>query len=197
MANLVVSWGRQALMLRVNGEFDIARTESSAAGMVGNNPRESWKIPDTSDVSELDRSEKASTAIPISAGLAPAGSQLVSYNERIELSRSPLGLSRWKQRLVSYSVLSERPKIIADTVRRLQSRTSAGLLRSEWKLGSSRSVPVVEPSSRCFHPGKPDGELLSTGSPMSLAVVGPIGSSPMETKKRFDARHSFNYRRRL
>jgi hypothetical protein len=38
----------------------------------------------------------------ISAGLAPAGSQLVGYDECYALARSPLGLSRWKQRLVSY-----------------------------------------------------------------------------------------------
>ncbi len=39
----------------------------------------------------------------ISVGLAPAVSQLVSYNERSALASSPLGLPRWKPRLVSYS----------------------------------------------------------------------------------------------
>ena len=41
---------------------------------------------------------------PISAGLAPAGSQLVSYNKRSPLARSSLGLPQWKERLVFYSV---------------------------------------------------------------------------------------------
>ena len=67
---------------------------------------------------------------PISAGLAPTGSQLASYNERSKLARSPSGLPRWKQRLVG-------------------------------KLGSSRSVPAGELSSRCFHPDKPEGEHFS------------------------------------
>ncbi len=39
---------------------------------------------------------------PISAGLVPAGSQLVSYNQSSEMVRSPSGLPRWKQRLICY-----------------------------------------------------------------------------------------------
>ena len=39
----------------------------------------------------------------ISAGLAPAGSQLVGYNESSALARSPSGSSRWEQRLISYA----------------------------------------------------------------------------------------------
>ena len=39
----------------------------------------------------------------ISAGLAPAGSQLVGYNESRPLARSPLGLPQWKQRFGGYS----------------------------------------------------------------------------------------------
>ena len=40
--------------------------------------------------------------LPISAALAPAGSQLVGYNEHSVLSRSPSGSPRWKQRLTRY-----------------------------------------------------------------------------------------------
>jgi len=65
---------------------------------------------------------------PISAGLAPAGSQLVGYYERRALARSPSGSFRWRQRLVCYSCNS----------------------------GPSRAVPAGERSSRCFHPGKPE-----------------------------------------
>ncbi len=75
-------------MLSVNGEFDAATTESRTAGIVGNNPRGSREIPESSGFSELYRSETR-CCFPISAGLAPAGSQPASYNERIELSRSP------------------------------------------------------------------------------------------------------------
>ncbi len=64
--------------------------------MVGNNPRGSWEIPVTSHFSELDRSEKARCRFPISAGLAPAGSQLASYIERIALTGSPLGSPQWR-----------------------------------------------------------------------------------------------------
>jgi len=42
------------------------------------------------------------SVIPIPAGLEPAGSQLVSYHERIAFSRSPSGSLRWKPRLGSY-----------------------------------------------------------------------------------------------
>ena len=138
--------------------------------MVGNNPRGSWVIPETSNFSELDRSEKARCHVPISAGLAPVGSQLASYNKRTALCRSPLGLSRWKQRLVSYSAGTHLrirpyfPNIPTSSMKRYAGFipcTSARLLRSGIKLGCS--VPVCERSSRCSHPGKPEGELLSTG----------------------------------
>ena len=46
-------------MSNVKGEFDVAYSESRATGMIGNNPRGSWEIPETSNFSELDRSEKA------------------------------------------------------------------------------------------------------------------------------------------
>ena len=45
-------------MSSVKGEFDIAGTESRTTGMVGNNPRGSREITETSNFSELDRSEK-------------------------------------------------------------------------------------------------------------------------------------------
>ena len=100
---------------------------------------------------------------PISAGLAPAGSQLVGYNKRSVLSRSPLGSPRWKQRLARYSADTRlriavpvvRSDIITETVRRLHSLNVAKLLRNESQLKSFRFVPAGEPGSRCFHPGKP------------------------------------------
>ena len=108
-------------LLRVTDSIPTSGTASRTTGMVGINPRGSWEIPEISNFSELDRSEKARCHVPISAGLAPVGSQLASYNERTSLSRSPLGLPRWKQRLTSYSagarrsnpiVHSKRPNII-------------------------------------------------------------------------------------
>ena len=46
-------------MSSVEGEFDVASMESRTKCMVGNNPRGSWEIPESSNFSELDRSEKA------------------------------------------------------------------------------------------------------------------------------------------
>ena len=45
-------------MSNVTGESDNTSTESGTTGMVGNNPRGSWEIPETSLTLELDRSEK-------------------------------------------------------------------------------------------------------------------------------------------
>ena len=45
-------------MLSGKGEFDVASTESRTTGMVGNNPRGSWEIPEATNFSELDPSEK-------------------------------------------------------------------------------------------------------------------------------------------
>jgi len=42
-----------------NGESDSTSTESGTTGTVGNNPRGSWEIPETSLSLEMDRSEKA------------------------------------------------------------------------------------------------------------------------------------------
>ena len=42
-----------------NGESDTTSTESGTTGTVGNNPRGSWEIPETSLSLEMDRSEKA------------------------------------------------------------------------------------------------------------------------------------------
>ncbi len=53
-------------------------------------------------------------------------------------------------------VLSERHDLTAETVRRFHSLHVG-------KLGSARSVPVGKLSNRCFHPGKLEGERLSTG----------------------------------
>ena len=41
------------------GESDINPTESKTTSMVGNSPRGSWEIPETSLSLEMDRSEKA------------------------------------------------------------------------------------------------------------------------------------------
>jgi RNA-directed DNA polymerase len=46
-------------MSNVNGESDVSPTESEATRTVGNNPRGSWEIPETSLLLEMDRSEKA------------------------------------------------------------------------------------------------------------------------------------------
>ena len=59
-------------------------------------------------------------------------------------------------------VLSKRPNIINEKVRRLHSLHVGQIVEERKKLGSYRSFPAVELSSRCFHPGKPEGELLST-----------------------------------
>jgi hypothetical protein len=41
------------------GESDVTPTESETTRTVGNDPHESWEIPETSTSSEVDRSEKA------------------------------------------------------------------------------------------------------------------------------------------
>ena len=46
-------------MSNVKGEFNVTSTESRTTCMVGSNFRGSWEIPETSNFSELDRSEKA------------------------------------------------------------------------------------------------------------------------------------------
>ncbi len=46
-------------MSNVNGESDVSPTESKTTRTVGNNPRGSWEIPETSLSLEMDRSEKA------------------------------------------------------------------------------------------------------------------------------------------
>ena len=45
-------------MSNVKGESDVSSTESGTTGMVGNNSRGSWEIPETSLSLEMDRSEK-------------------------------------------------------------------------------------------------------------------------------------------
>jgi hypothetical protein len=45
-------------MSNVNGESDVSPTESETTRTVGNNPRGSWEIPETSLSLEMDRSEK-------------------------------------------------------------------------------------------------------------------------------------------
>ena len=51
--------GKAIVTLSANGEFNVAYTESRTTCMARNNPRGSWEIPETSNFSELDRSEKA------------------------------------------------------------------------------------------------------------------------------------------
>ena len=45
-------------MSNVNGESDVSPTESETTRTVGNDPRGSWEIPETSLSLEMDRSEK-------------------------------------------------------------------------------------------------------------------------------------------
>ena len=42
-------------MSNVKGESDVTSTESGTTGMVGNNPRGSWAIPETFDSLEVER----------------------------------------------------------------------------------------------------------------------------------------------
>ncbi len=42
-------------MSNVNGESDVAYTESRTTGMVGNNPRGRWETPEAFDSLEVER----------------------------------------------------------------------------------------------------------------------------------------------
>ena len=83
----------------------------------------------------------------ISAGLAPAGSQLVGYNERSALARSPSGLPRWKQRLgclFCRHLPSNRVSVVlSGDMNRGQIQLSLDLssvLFNEWERGRRESV---------------------------------------------------------
>ena len=128
--------------------------------------------------------------VPTSAGLAPVGSQLASYNKRTVLSRSPLGLPRWKQRLVSYSagtrlrIRSYFPNVPTSSMKRYAGFipcTLVRLLRSEIRLGLSCSVPDGDRVVAPIRTSRKESFFQQVGL-RSLKLLVPLGQAQRKPK---------------
>jgi hypothetical protein len=158
-------------MSSVQGEFDVAPTESKTTSMAGNSPHGSWEAPETSASLEADRSEKARCHTSDMHVSGESDSSIVP-KKRANKDSGPLSAESVEGRGLTKEnveqLLLDRTQCRASRLRGLPGVREAALIKV-WLWSSSSKVRAV-----CGSSARTDlcGGPPATAVPTAITIYG-------------------------